>query len=263
MTLTDDYTNLAYIPGAEGIIEGWQEQAREWREIEVAFGRARLNVAYGDNPRQGFDLFMPSGRPEGTVVFVHGGYWQRFDKFHFSHFAGGVTAREWCVAMLAYDLAPDARVSEISGQIRQAVIKVAETTRGPIVLAGHSAGGHLVARLLCADRALPADVAARIVNCVAISPVGDLRPLVETSFNDALGMDLAEATAESPTLQMKHLNVPVTIWVGAEERPVFIQQSRDLAKAWGAELVIEGGRHHLDIIDGLRDADHGLTQRLF
>ena len=75
------------------------------------------------------------------------------------------------------------------------------------------------------------------------------------------GMDAAMARAESPAHQPKP-DVPVTVWVGADERPAFLDQSRWLAEAWQAEHVVTEGEHHFNVIDALADPGSGLVQRL-
>lgn len=214
-------------------------------------GRARLNVAYGEGARQKMDVFYPSGKPEGLVVFVHGGYWLRFDRSFWSHFAAGLTACGWAVAMPSYTLAPQVRIADIGREIARAVEEAAGLVAGPIRLAGHSAGGQLVARVTL-DGMLPAPVRARLVRVVPISPVSDLRPLLDTSMNADLRLDADEAAAESPTL-LPAPDVPVSVWVGGDERPVFLDQARWLAEAWKAEHEVVDGKHHFDIIDALRD----------
>ncbi|MEP2782931.1 MAG: alpha/beta hydrolase [Pseudoruegeria sp.] len=256
------YANADFISGADQYPLRWEEAAHEWREIELAVGRARLNIPYGANSRNSFDLFLPSGRPEGVMVFVHGGYWRRFDNKYWSHFAAGATARDWAVAMPAYTLAPEARISEITDEICKAVERVAADVLGPIVLVGHSAGGHLVSRMLCEDVGLDQAVAHRIRHVVPISPVSDLRPLIETRMNLDLCIDVDEAAAESPILHVPQI-CPVTVWVGAEERPVFLDQARWLAEAWpDATLRIDPGRHHFDVIDGLYDPDSPMMKAI-
>ncbi|WP_412071526.1 hypothetical protein [Roseobacter sp.] len=42
--------------------------------------------------------------------------------------------------------------------------------------------------------------------------------------------------------------------MGAEERPVFIEQAEALARAWGIDTAIVPGKHHFDVIDALEDA---------
>ena len=48
------------------------------------------------------------------VVFVHGGYWMKFDRSYWSHFSEGLTARGWAVAMPSYTLAPEARIGSMT-----------------------------------------------------------------------------------------------------------------------------------------------------
>lgn len=255
------YANADFIPGAADYPDRWAEAARAFREREAAIGRARLNHPYGTHDRERLDIFHPAGRAEGLVVFVHGGYWLRFGREFWSHFSAGLTARGWAVAMPSHVLAPEARVRAITLQIARAVEAAAGLVHGPVVLTGHSAGGHLVARMGCRDVALDAGVRARLRRILPISPVADLRPLLETSMNEGLGLDETEAAAESPVLHPAP-EVPVTVWVGAEERPAFLDQARWLAEAWNAEHRIAPGRHHFDVIDELQDPESPLVNAL-
>ena len=254
------YNNVDFIEGGAAYPERWEEEARAFREVESAVGRARLNVAYGDGARQKMDVFYPSGKPEGLVVFVHGGYWLRFDRTYWSHFAAGLTARGWAVAMPSYTLAPQARIAEIGREVAMAITAAGDLVAGPVRLAGHSAGGQLVARV-AVDAMLSEGLHERLAKVVPISPVGDLRPLMETSMNADLRIDETEAAAESPTL-LSVPSVPVSVWVGAKERPVFLDQARWLAQAWGAEHVEVAERHHFDVIDGLCDPQSDLVEAI-
>ncbi|MGI9394211.1 MAG: alpha/beta hydrolase [Boseongicola sp.] len=256
-----DYAVGEFIPNSQAYPDRWAEMARAHREAEALVARARLNTAYGSGERELFDVFHPSGRAEGLVVFVHGGYWHLFDRSFWSHFATGPTSRGWAVAIPSYPLAPEARVFEITRAIARAIETAAKLVPGPIVLTGHSAGGHLVARMGCRDVVMETDTRERLRRIVPISPVADLRPLLETSMNAVLQLDDAEARSESPALHEPPTG-PVTVWVGAEERPVFLDQARWLAEAWSAEHRIAPGRHHFDVIDQLCDPDSPLVARL-
>ena len=260
MELDDAYANGAHIAGAETYPPRWNEAAQAFRDKMEVEGRARLGQPYGPGDRHRFDLFLPEGTPKGIVIFVHGGYWLNFDASTWSHLAAGPLAKGWAVALPSYDLCPSVRISEITLQIAQAVQKIAQTVTGPIALTGHSAGGHLVARML-APEMLPPEVADRIAHVVPISPLADLRPLLRTSMNENLRLDEAEAWAESPIAQPVP-EVPVTIWVGAEERPAFLDQARWLAKAWSSDTVIVPGKHHFDVIDALADPQDTLVTTL-
>ncbi|MEL7132710.1 MAG: alpha/beta hydrolase [Pseudomonadota bacterium] len=256
--MDDAYANGAYIDGAADYPPRWSAQAKAFREDLGA--RARLGLNYGPSDRMALDYFMPEGTTKGTLIFVHGGYWLKFDRSYWSHFAKGALERGWCVAMPSYDLCPDVRIAGITQQVAQAVMAVADGSMGPLSLAGHSAGGHLVSRML-APGMLPASVTNRLTHVMPISPVSDLEPLLQTAMNAEFGMDAGMAQAESPVHQPKP-DVPVTVWVGADERPVFLDQARWLAKAWACDHVITDGEHHFNVIDALADPDSAMIQRL-
>lgn len=131
MDYGDAYSNAAYIKDAETYQPRWEQAAQDWRTVENAAGRARLNLPYGKHSREVFDLFYPSGRPEGLMIFVHGGYWMTFDNKSWSHLAAGATARGWAVAMPSYTLAPEARISVITHQIARAIETAAKAIPGP------------------------------------------------------------------------------------------------------------------------------------
>jgi len=259
MKLDDAYANGAYISGAADYPPRWAAAAQAFRD---ALGdRAQIGLRYGPGAREVFDLFKPAGPAQGTVVFVHGGYWKAFDRSTWSHLAAGAIARGWAVAMPSYDLCPDIHISGITRQIADAVQAIALQTQGPLALTGHSAGGHLVARML--DPALlPDEVGARIRTVVPISPLSDLRPLLQTEMNEAFQMDMAEAIAESPILMTDRRSARVTVWVGGDERPALLDQAQWLADAWDAAQVVVPGKHHFDVIDALEDPAGDLVQVL-
>lgn len=255
------YANADFIENAAAYPPRWAREAQAFRAGLGA--RARLDLAYGVGARQRLDLFMPQGAPRGLVMFVHGGYWRMFDKDSWSHLAAGPLAHDLAVAMPSYTLAPEARIGDITREIAAALAFGAKQVGGPIMLAGHSAGGHLVARMNCADVALPDGVTARLTRIVAISPLSDLRPLMATKMNADLRLDQGEAAAESPLLHDKRRHVATIAWVGAQERPAFLDQARWLAEAWDeAGLRIAPGHHHFDVIDQMTGPDTALTRAL-
>ncbi|MDW3223288.1 MAG: alpha/beta hydrolase [Paracoccaceae bacterium] len=250
MPLDDAYANAAYITGADAYPPRWEATAAAFRTRLGA--RAETGLAYGPSARQVFDFFNAEGVSKGTLIFVHGGYWKAFDRTYWSHLATGALASGWSVAMPGYDLCPDVRISQITKQIAAAVTKIADRTFEPIALAGHSAGGHLVSRMMD-PLVLPEPVRRRIDRIASISPVADLEPLLETSMNEILRLDAEEARAESLASMARPEEAKVKIWVGANERPVFLEQAEFQAKAWGAQQVIVPGKHHFDVIDALEN----------
>lgn len=260
----DAFNNVDHIPGGDGFPAIWTQRAAAFRTECPQF---EADIAYGDAPRERLDLFRPSGTPKGLVVFVHGGYWMVTDKSIWSDLAAGPLARGWAVALPSYTLAPEARISGITRQIGAAIAKAAGLVDGPIRLTGHSAGGHLVTRMICEDSPLPEAVADRVAAVVSISGVHDLRPLRRHSMNGTLMLDDAEADAESPVLCTPRPGIPVTCWTGALERPEFLRQSQVLVEAWSGQsgirpAVYEASCHHYNVVDGLKSADHPLTDAL-
>ncbi|PWE33118.1 alpha/beta hydrolase [Maritimibacter sp. 55A14] len=261
------YSNVDHVSDSATYPDRWQAAATAFRTDMAAAGRMEENLPYGTAPRQVFDLFHPVRSPLGLAVFVHGGYWRRFDKTFWSHLATGALAQGWAVAIPSYTLAPEARLSRMTQEIGQAVSAAAQRVAGPVRLAGHSAGGQLVARMVCTDTPLTPEVAARIDHVLTISGVHDLRPLLKTAINDDIRLDAAEAEAESPALLTPRPGARVTAWAGAGELPEFVRQTDLLANIWtglGActRLVHAPGRHHFNVIAPLEEPDSLLTDAL-
>jgi arylformamidase len=263
----DAYANGPNIPGGERWPVGWVAPAHAYRGELQGEARATLDIVYGDRPRNRFDLFIPEGKPRGLVVFVHGGFWRTLDKSFWSHLARGSVESGYAVAMPSYTLCPEVRIADITREVAAAIARAAAMVEGPVLLTGHSAGGHLVTRMISATSPLPESVSARIRNTVSISGVHDLRPLLRTAMNADLRIDDEEARTESPALLAPRPDARLTCWVGASERPEFVRQNALLANIWiglGAQTcaIEEPGRHHFNVIDGLADAHHPLVRTL-
>ena len=232
------YQNGAFIPGSEATPARWLAEAAAFR----AGARADLGLAYGPGARQQFDLFHPEGAARGLMVFVHGGYWLAFGRESWSHLAAGGLGRGWAVAMPSYTLAPQARIGQITQEVAAAVGAAAALVAGPVVVTGHSAGGHLAARMAT----LGLD---RVRRVVPISPIADLSPLMRTAMQGNLRLTEAECAAESPARLARLCDAHV--WVGAQERPAFLWQARTLSEEWACPWTPAPGRHHFDVIDDL------------
>jgi arylformamidase len=225
----DAYANAPHIPGGADYPGRWAEKAAAFRALVPP----RV-LAYGPHPRERLDLFLPDGEARGLVVFVHGGYWRAFDRSHWSHLAAGAARpRLGGGAALLRAHARGAHRGHHRGD-RPRHRGRRRAVAGPIRLAGHSAGGHLVTRQVCTDTGLAAGTAERPHRARRLdqrparpAPAPAHRAQRQTSTST-----LEEARAESPALREPREGVRLTAWVGAAERPEFLRQSALIANVW-------------------------------
>src|SRR5262249_45803452 len=111
----------------------------------------RLDLRYGEGPRQRLDFFACGTRGAPTLAYIHGGYWQMNDKEAYAFFGEALLPAGFHLAVIEYTLAPVARLDEIVAEARAAVAwmidHAIELGGDParVIVAGHSAGGHLTA----------------------------------------------------------------------------------------------------------------------
>jgi arylformamidase len=257
-----EYNNRARVPENPAIIAGWSRDAATYREKHPA----RV-IAYGAGERNRIDLFSGDGAGP-IVVFIHGGYWQALDGSFFSHLAAGLNAHGIDVAVPSYDLCPAVSIADIIGEMRAAVRELAKFGR-PLVVSGHSAGGHLAACMLATDwRAVDASLPADLVSAAyAISGLFDLRPLVATSINTALKLDDVSAKAVSPLLWPSPSRGTLDAVVGGHESAEYFRQSRSIVDAWSAagistRFATIADTNHFTAIAPLADPASPMTLRL-
>ena len=249
----------------QALMANWQDRSDDFKSRWAGLGQGLKNVPYGDHPRQRYDMFTPKTEAKGTIIFIHGGYWMRTGREHWSFLAEGMLAHGWAVAIPSYPLAPEVKISAITTSIVEAANHIASQTTGALRLIGHSAGGHLVSRLACQGM-LSDPVLARIEKAISVSGIHDLRPLLMTKMNDILNLDLTEASAESSALFTPE-HIPFTCWVGDHERPEFLRQNRLLQDTWRdyfdaphqVNAVYDQGHDHFSVIEQLAKPDCRLT----
>ena len=261
----DAYENRIHIPDADRHLAAWPKDAATFRR---SFAGADLNLAYGSSKRTHYDLFTPKGGIEaacGLAAFVHGGYWVALSKDDFSHMAAGLLARGWAVAILGYTLAPQARITQITQEISTAVEHLGKTGTGPLRLIGHSAGGHLVSRMMCDDITFGPVTTQRLDRVLSVSGLHDLRPLQRLAKNELWQLDDNESHAESPLLRTPRPGIDLVCLAGADERPEFIRQNAILPLAWqglGANCHSQllAGHNHFTIIETMTQPDSRLCE---
>ena len=263
-----EYNNRARVPEHPEIFARWARDAADYR---AAARGAELGLSFGPSPRQTIDLFpaKDDGPSTPLAMFIHGGWWRSLEPSSFSQLAGGPNARGISVAVVGYDLCPQVSIAQIVEQMRTACLYLWRKRKQRIMVAGHSAGGHLTACMTATDfKALAPDAPADLVPAgYAISGVFDLAPLVGISVNQDLRLDDASARAASPLYWSVPPGRSLDAVVGGAESSEFLRQSKTMAEAWRQSMAktryeAVPGANHFTVIDPLTVADSAMTSRV-
>jgi arylformamidase len=260
------YNNRAAVPDHPQYFRRWAEDSARARATLSCV----LDVRYGRRPKETLDLF-PGGGQRGLLMFIHGGYWRALDKSDYSCIAPPFVAAGFDVAVVNYDLCPDVDIGTIADECRNAFAWLAKygtahrVAAEKVVICGHSAGGHLVAMLHATDWRKEGVDPGVIKGGVSVSGVFDLEPLIHTSINPDLRLDIESAAAWSPVRLRPAVGAPLLLAVGAIETSEFLRQSQLQWEAW-PEVRPEGstgpmllaGCHHFSAVDCLADPTHSL-----
>ena len=261
--LTAQYNNRARIPEHAQIFERWAQASALAREQPAC----RIDVPYGPGAAQTLDVFpAANGAANAPVlVFIHGGWWRALDKRDHSFVAPAFTHAGAMVVVPNYALCPAVSIETIALQMVSALAwthrHAAQYGGDParIVVAGHSAGGHLAALLLtCRWHEVGRDLPANLVqSALSISGVFDLEPLRRTPFLQA---DLRLTRATVARLSPAGLPAPegrLYATVGGDESEEFLRQNALIRSRWGARAVpvceAIAGTNHLNVLHELAD----------
>jgi arylformamidase len=257
------------VPQHGEILERWARASAHARERSVH----SADLRYGDGPNETLDVF-PANRPDAPVlVFIHGGWWRALDKRDHSFLAPSFADAGAMVVVPNYALCPAVKIETIALQMTQAI---AWTWRhavqhggdpARIVVAGHSAGGHLAAMLLCCDwRAVGRDLPAQLVKAaLSVSGVFDLEPLRHTPFlKDDLRLT-PRAVARLSPVRFPAPRGRLYAVAGALESEEFLRHNVAIRDAWGADAVpvceTVPDANHFDVLHHLADPEDALHRR--
>lgn len=182
------------------------------------------DVAYGNDPRQRFDVYVPPGARHAPVIFlVHGGAWAFGDKAARGVIENKVARwvpRGFIVISSNYRMLPDAgpleQAQDVAGALALAQRRAAEWggSARDFILMGHSAGAHLVA-LLAADpsiargRGATAWLGTIALDSAALDVVRIMRSRHLPLYDRAFGSDPAGWLAASPLQQLHQAGAPM------------------------------------------------------
>lgn len=258
-----EYQPALHVESLPNILEQYRTDGERARATIV-----HERVAYGTHPDE-WMWFVPSAAREAPLlVFLHGGYWRRLSADDGCLLSPGANRQGWAFASVNYTLCPKATLDVLVDQCRRAVDHLARNATAlgvdpqRIVVAGHSAGGHLAAMVAVADE--------RPAGYVLVSGVFDITPIVLTPINDDVRLTAADAERLSPMrLVPERPRAECLATWGELETSEFRRQSIEWAERWtalpgnrAASHLEAAGRHHFDVIYDMVDPSTPLGTRV-
>jgi acetyl esterase/lipase len=199
---------------------------------------AHVNLAYGAEPRQKLDVYMPrvpANRP--VVIFWYGGSWQTGDKSDY-RFVGIELAKLGYVAVLPdYRLYPQVTFPLFDEDGARAIAWVEQHVQEfggdpkRIVLMGHSAGAHTAA-FLALNHVFTGRFGVDSANIVGL--IGLSGPYVLVPDSDALRAAFAAPYGEKDWQPIRFVDAhapPTLLLHGLSDKEVLPQETIDLHDA--------------------------------
>ena len=274
--LERQYNNRARVPESAQLMQRWAQASAHVREQ----ASARLDQAYGSHPSETLDVFLPTGtrrQPAPVLFFIHGGWWRALDKSDHSWLAPAFCDAGAVVVVPNYALCPAVHIDDIALQMTRAVAwtwrHAPQLGADPrkLVVAGHSAGGHLSAMMLSANwtQVDPQMPPHAVQQALSLSGVFDLEPLRQTPF---LQRDLRLTPAAVQRLSPARFPAPagtLHVLAGSLESDEFLRHNRLIQERWGLESVPTcetlAWCNHFTVLDDFaspQGASHRLARRL-
>ena len=266
--LDRQYNNRLHVPDYATCIAKWEMLSRQ---TEKDFPVVK-NIPYAALPREQLDIY-PSLQPSSkTLVFIHGGYWHKWDKSSFQFIGAAFSNYGITTVLINYPLAPELSIDQISASCRLAIhwiyknIAAYNGDPGQLYIAGHSAGGHLSAMLLATDWKLFNLIPDTIKGVCVISGLFNLIPICLSDINKSLKMEMETALQNSPVHLLPATQCPLSIVVGGNETNEFLDQSKELYTCWkesiSAEIIQIPGLNHYSIVETILDPQSCLHQAM-
>jgi acetyl esterase/lipase len=156
--------------------------------------RLVADLAYGDNPRQKLDLYLPlkGDGPKPVVLFFYGGNWDSGSKADYLFLGEALASRGFVVAIADYRIYPEVKYPDFledgAAAARWTLAHIAQYGGDParVSLMGHSAGAYN-AMMLALDPEWLGPERARIRRVVGLAGPYDFLPLTDPTLQIIFG----------------------------------------------------------------------------
>jgi arylformamidase len=272
------YNNRLLVPECMDILQRWTQDSAAVRQS----AHCKIDIAYGLGDKEKLDIFSAAkssmSKAAPVLIFIHGGYWRSLDKADQSFLAPAFTQSGSCIVIPNYSLCPAVTVSDIVLQLVKAVAWVYKNIDKyggdpqRITVAGHSAGGHLVAMLVSClwqkfDKALPMNV---VKSALSISGLFEMEtPMHSPYLQDSLHLTREEVKRISPAWMPAPKQGKLHSVVGGDESPEFLRHNQLIQDTWGKQAVPVSeqlpGLNHFTVLESLCQPEvrlHQLAQEL-
>jgi acetyl esterase/lipase len=185
--------------------------------------RVQRDIAYGSDPQQRLDVYMPAQALNAPVILmVHGGGWRRGDKAMASVVQNKLTRwvpRGFVLVSVDYPMLPQTDPVQQARSVAQALAyaqqHAAEWGGDPhkFILMGHSAGAHLVS-LISAEPSMATSLGAQpwlgtvALDSAAFNVATIMHGRHAPLYDQAFGKDPALWDAASPFVQLRGKTSP-------------------------------------------------------
>jgi acetyl esterase/lipase len=220
--------------------------------------QVKRDIAYGEDTRARFDLYVPDGlsAPAPVLLFFYGGSWQSGSKNIYRAFGQAFASAGIIAAVADYRLYPHVRYPDFIHDGARAFRFLRQTVASHggdparIFLSGHSAGAYIAAMLACEPSYLQSD-AAHIRGVIGVAGPYDFLPLYDPVLIDIFGG--ARVMATQPIKHARNTVPPMLLAHGTADRTVGAGNSRRMAQRLreagnNVELIEYKGVSHLGII---------------
>lgn len=235
-----------------------------------------LNLAYGDDPKQQLDVYLPKANVEDApvLVFFHGGGFSEGDRSHYGFIAAPYAEHGIISVIASYRLSTSgftypAQVDDAKATLLWVQSNIADYGGSPqlVFVGGHSAGAILAADV-GGNLSWLASSKAPTLKVVGIIPVSGQYELSSGDLDNY---------APAPELKLeaspiKHINIPAPAAVvafGTNSGDALEDFRRETSELLASELASHGvdvevvslaGQNHIDTVMALGDATSQLCQ---